>query len=442
MAQDLTRRRFLIRTGGAAAALTLPSIWPGRVLGANERLGIAAIGVGGKGDSDLAFCEGETVVALCDVDETNAAGAFQRHRTVPRYRDYRAMLEKESPRIDAVTVSAPDHIHAPASALALRLGKHVYCQKPLTHSIQEARVLTELAREKKVATQMGNQGYSHPGTRRLAELVRGGALGTVREAHVWTDRPIWPQGVGRPKETPPVPPTLDWDLWLGPASERPYHPDYVPFKWRGWWDFGTGALGDMGCHNMGLFFLALDPKAPISVEAESSGSNGETFPSWSVITYVFPGEEGKPGPKLVWYDGGKKPPASLAKGKTLPANGVILVGEKDSLFVPSYWGEGEFLSGAKVEDMKAIPELWPKREGAARENDQPHHLEWIEAAKGGPRPLSSFEHSGPMTESVLLGNVALAVGKKIEWDSKSLTARGVPEAARYIRREYRKGWGL
>jgi predicted dehydrogenase len=356
-----------------------------------------------------------------------------------RYTDYRKMLDEEK-GIDAVTVSTPDHTHAHAALLALRRGKHVYCQKPLTHSIHEARVLTETAREKKVATQMGNQGYAEPMTRRLAEIVRAGVLGRVREAHVWTDRPIWPQGIDRPPETPPIPDTLDWELWLGPAPHRPYHPAYVPFKWRGFWDFGTGALGDMGCHNMGLPFLALDLRDPATIEAVSSGISKETAPKWSIITYEFPERGGRPPVKMIWYDGGKKPPAELLKGQPAAQNGVLLVGEKDSLFVPNYWGGGWLLSGKKLEELKNIPETYPRLPGAEDDNDLAHHIEWIAAAKGGPRPLSSFDDSGPLTETVLLGNLALRVGKKIEWDAKAMKARNVPEAASFIHREYRKGW--
>ena len=221
---------------------------------------------------------------------------------------------------------------------------------------------------------------------------------------------------------------------------RPYHPAYVPFKWRGFWDFGTGALGDMGCHNMGLAFLALELRDPLSVEATSSGVNEETAPSFSVITYVFAGRDGGPEQKLVWYDGGKKPPADLVKGRKLPSNGIILAGEKDTLFVPSYWGGGAFLSGAQMDDLKEVPQLFPRLEGAEQENDEPHHLEWLAACKGGPEPLSSFAHSGPMTEAVLLGNVALRLGRKIEWDAKALKVKGAPEADRYLRREPRAGW--
>jgi predicted dehydrogenase len=352
------------------------------------------------------------------------------------------MLEKEGEGIDAVTVSTPDHMHAPAALTAMKLGKHVYCQKPLTHTVYEARQMATVARQQKVATQMGNQGHSNPDTRRLVELIQGGVLGKVREIHVWTDRPgsWWPQGIDRPnpKEPPKVPDTLDWDLWLGVAPSRPYDPAYVPFRWRGFWDFGTGALGDMACHNMDLAFFALQLRDPIRVEAESSEVNGETAPVWSIITYEFPPRGNQPGVKLVWYDGGKKPAPELAKSKELPGNGVIMIGDNDTLFVPSYWGPGSFLSGAKVEDFKNIPEKLPR----LPEFEKNHHQEWLNACKGGPKALSNFDYSGPMTEAVLLGNVALRVGTKIEWDAKKFKVTNVPEANHYLRTEYRKGWDV
>jgi predicted dehydrogenase len=437
----ITRRRFLGAGAALAGAAAFPAVWPRSVLGANEKLDIAGIGAGGKGEVDVSCSASENIVALCDVDQKNAAATYARFPMAKRYTDFRKMLEEEK-GIDAVTISTPDHTHVHPALMALRMGKHVYCQKPLTHSIHEARLLAETAREKKVATQMGNQGYAHPGTRRMAEIVRAGVLGRVREAHVWTDRPIWPQGIGRPADRPPVPETLDWDLWLGPAPARPYHPAYVPFNWRGFWDFGTGALGDMGCHNMGLPFLALDLRDPVTVEATASGINAETAPAWSVITYEFPERDGRPPVKLVWYDGKKKPPADLLRGQPAAQNGVLLVGEKDSLFVPSYWGDGWLTSGRKLEELAGIPETYPRLPGGEKDNDLAHHLEWIAGAKGGPRPLSSFEDSGPLTETVLLGNLALRAGKKIEWDAKAMKARNAPEAEGFIRREYRKGWEL
>src|SRR3989475_4523002 len=308
MTQRVTRRRFLKAGAALAGALSFPAVVDRKTLGANERLQIAGIGAGGKGAVDVGYSSVEAIVSLCDVDEQNARETFTKFPAAKKYTDYRKMLEAEDKNIDAVTVSTPDHNHAPASIMAMRMAKHVYCQKPLTHSVFEARRMAEVAREKKVATQMGNQGYAHTGTRRLVEVIQGGVLGNVHEVHVWTDRPIWPQGVDRPSDSPPVPSTLAWDLWLGPAPQRPYHPAYVPFKWRGWWDFGTGALGDMGCHNFDPVFRALKLGPPISVEASSTRVNEETYPLASIDTYHFAARGEMPPLQLVWSHGGMRPP--------------------------------------------------------------------------------------------------------------------------------------
>lgn len=435
----LTRRQFLHRTAFAAGAVAFPFVSARNVLGANARLNVAAIGAGGKGAVDIGYCKGENVVALCDVDQRNAAGSFKAFPEAKQFKDFRVMLDKEGRNIDAVTVSTPDHTHFHAAAMAMKLGKHVYVQKPLTHSVWEARALAKLAREKKVVTQMGNQGHSEVGTRRLVELVQAGVLGEVKEIHVWTDRPIWPQGIERPPRIP-MPYTLDWDLWLGPAPWREFHDGCVPFKWRGFWDFGTGAIGDMGCHNMDLAYFALDLRDPLAVEATSSGVNAETAPKWSVITWEFPKRGKLPPLKLTWYDGGKKPDAALAKVQKFPGNGCVFVGSKDSLYVPNYWGAGSFVSGAKMEDFKEIPQKLPRFPGADKDNDAAHHLEWIAACKGEGKALSSFDYAGAMTESVLLGNVALRAGKRIEWDAKKLKVTNAPEANDFIRNVYRKGW--
>ena len=445
MPTHTTRRHLLKRAAAAAGALALPAIASGRVLGANERLNVAGIGVGGKGRSDISCCDGENVVALCDVDQQRAAASFERFPKAKRYTDFRRMLEREGKHIDAVTVSTPDHVHAHAAIMAMNMGKHVYCQKPLAHSIHEARLMRQTAARTGVATQMGNQGHSRARTRRLVELIRGGALGTVHEVHVWTDRPIWPQGIGRPAATPPVPGHLDWDLWLGPAPARPYHPAYVPFKWRGWWDFGTGALGDMGCHLMDLPFWALGLRDPLSIEARSSGGNDQTAPNWSVIDYAFGPRGTQPAVKFTWYDGGRKPPATLINEPLREAkNGVILVGDKDTAYVSRHWGGARFVSGARLEDFKDIPQVLPRGSGADKEEniDRLNHLEWIAACKGGAPALSNFDNAGPLTESVLLGNVALRAGQKIEWDAKNLKVTNVADANQYVRRAYRKGWEL
>jgi len=435
----LTRRQFTRRTIAASAtAVAAPIFVPQTAFGANDRLNVAAIGAGGKGTVDIAGCARENIVALCDVDQVRASQSFTKYPKATRYSDFRVMLEKEGDRIDAVTVSTPDHTHAVASAMAMKMGKHVYCQKPLTHTVDEARILTQLARHHKVATQMGNQGHSNPDSRRLVELIRGGVLGDVKEVHVWTDRPIWPQGIKRPEGQATVPKTLDWQLWLGPAANRPYQPAYVPFKWRGFWDFGTGALGDMGCHNQDLAYWALDLRDPTSVAATGPEVNHESAPKWSIITLQFPQRGERPPVKLVWYDGGKKPSADLVKGRQLPANGSIFVGSKDTLYIPNAWGAGEFLSGAKTADFKQIAEDLVKPSNF----NNHHYQEWIDACKGGKPALSNFDYAGPMTEAVLLGNVALRAGETIHWDAKNMRITNVSEANQYIHHRYRAGWRL
>jgi len=358
------------------------------------------------------------------------------------------MFDEMAKGIDAVFVATPDHHHAPASMLALAHRKHVYCEKPLTHSIYEARRLAEAARQAKVATQMGNQGMSSEGTRLLVEFIQAGAIGPVREVHVWTDRPVnwWPQGVDRPAYTDPVPAGLDWDLFLGPAPERPYaevHRDgpfkgkkvYHPFVWRGWWDFGTGALGDIACHAMAPAFWALGLGLPAAVEARHSGCNTETFPNWSVITYEFPARGERPPAKLVWYDGKQKPPRppELEPERNLGDNGSLFVGEKGAILLDQ---APRLLPEAKMKEYKrpdpSIPRV-PKDD---------HHEDWFLACKGGRPACSNFDFAGPLTEAALVGNLAIRFGKRIEWDGPAMKATNAPEAAPLVRREYRKGWTL
>jgi len=436
----INRRRFLYTTSAAASGLLLPAnlvhaaVKPRRV-SPNEKLNIAAIGAGGQAATDINGCAAENIVALCDVDQKRLEERGAKFPKAKLFRDYRKMLE-EMKEIDAVTVTTPDHHHAFAAMMAMKLGKHVYCQKPLTHSIWEARMLRETAAKSKVVTQMGNQGHSYDSTRRIVELIQAGVLGDVREVHVWTDRPIWPQGIERPKDTPAKPDYMDWELWIGPAPMRPYHPDYAPFKWRGWWDFGTGAPGDMGCHNSDAAYWALKLDAPISVEAESSGVNSETCPKWSIVRSEFPARGKMPPVTLTWYDGGKRPSRDLADGTELPLNGTIIIGSKGKIAFRDWNPNGfRLLPEGQFKDFKGPAPTIPRApEGPYRE--------WIEACKGGPPCLSNFDYAGRLTEFVLLGNVALRAGKKIEWDAKQLRAKNCPEADQFIRREYRKGWEL
>jgi predicted dehydrogenase len=434
------RRRFLVTSTALASGLLLPSslvraaVRP-RPVSPNEKLNIAAIGAGGQGATDINGCAGENIVALCDVDRKRLEERGAKFPKARLFRDYRQMLETMK-EIDAVIVSTPDHHHAHAAVMAMRLGKHVYCQKPMSHSVWEARLMRDVAATTKVVTQMGNQGHAFDSTRRLVELVQAGAIGEVREVHVWTDRPIWPQGIERPKEAQAVPEHLDWDLWLGPAPQRPYHGAYAPFNWRGWWDFGTGAPGDMGCHNADAAFWALKLDAPASVEAESSGVNSETCPKWSIVRSDFPKRGELPPVTITWYDGGKLPSRDLVGGEALPKNGTIFVGSKGKIVFKDWNPDGfRLLPEDQFKDFKGPAQSIP------RASEGPYK-EWIAACKGGPVCLSNFDYAGRLTEFVLLGNVALRAGKRIEWDAEKLRATNCPEADAFIRREYRKGWEL
>jgi predicted dehydrogenase len=437
------RREFLGRsllfTGGVLlSGCHAPHVSRGRVLGANDRLRIASVGVGGKGWTDVNRVGHQDIVGICDVDANNLAKAGAKFPSARRFADWREMFDQLGNTIDAVTVSTPDHTHFPPSIRAIRHGWHLFCQKPLTHTVWEARELTRAAKAAGVATQMGNQGISHPLMRRDAELVKGGAVGTVRELHCWTDRPgnWWPQGIQRPTDRPPVPKELSWDLWLGTAPERPYHPAWAAFKWRAWWDFGTGAVGDMGCHLLNLAGLVLDMAEPTSVEVVSvEGANDETGPLRSHIVWDMPARKGRPAFKFHWYDGGSKPSADLFPGTALDRNGVLVVGSSDTLLT-SFEGGASFRSGRRYEDFAAIPELFEKY----TDFEPSHYAEWIRACKGGPRALSSFDTAGPITETILLGNIAVRTGKRLEWDSKNLRVTNVEEANRLVRTRYRPGF--
>jgi predicted dehydrogenase len=431
-----SRRTFLKQTMLSGMGFSIASCnYLQRGASPNEKLNIGIIGAGGKGKSDAknAAKDGDNVVAICDVDLQRGAQTFKRFPKARIYTDYRVMLENE--KLDAVTISTPDHHHYAATLTAMQLGLHVYCQKPLTHSPWEARQLLEASRRYKVATCMGNQGTAHDGLREAAEVVQSGAIGKVREAHVWTNRPVWPQGIARPSESQEVPATLHWDLWLGPAPERPYHKSYCPFTWRGWWDFGTGALGDMACHTANLTFLALKLGAPVAVEAETSGVNAESPPVASKICFEFPARGDLPPVKLFWYDGGNMPPTGVLGDIELPKTGSYLVGDKGILYSPDDYGKKYFLlPEEKFADFKLPPQTFPRSPG--------HTEEWLRACKGGLPALSNFEYAAPFTEAILLGNVALRCGRRIEWDSDNIKVTNFDEANQYVRRSYRKGWDV
>jgi len=447
--EHLSRRRFVRR----AAAVAAFSVVPRHVLGGprhvapSEKLNIAGIGVGGRGADDLRGVESENIVALCDVDWRSAAGTFRRYPDAKQYRDFREMLDKEGRGIDAVVVATPDHVHAVASMAAIKRGKHVYCEKPLTRTVHEARTLAKAAREAKVATQMGNQGMAFEGNRLIKEWLWDGAIGPVREVHVWSDRPThqgklplwWAQGIERPKDTPPTPDHLDWDLWLGPAPYRPYHPAYVPFRWRGWWDFGSGGLGDMGIHNLAPVFTALKLGAPTSVHASSTAVYEETLPLACTVHYEFPARGDRPAVTLHWYDGGliaARPP-ELEDSRELPReDGLIFVGDRGKMLVTGWGGNSpRLIPEAKMKAYKLPPKSLPRSIG--------HYADWIKACKEATPTESSFDFAGPMTEAVLLGTIAVRLGgRTLLWDSERMKVTNSPQANAYLHYPYRESWTL
>ena len=433
----VTRRSFLKTAAAAAPLVVLPHVAFGE-----SKLNIAVIGAGGRGSEDLQQLDDENIVALCDVDQERAAGSFKKYPNAKRYTDFRVMLEKEK-GIEAVVVATPDHTHAVAAMAAIKHGKHVYCEKPLTRTVRESRLLAEAARNAKVATQMGNQGMAFEGNRLINEWIWAGAIGPVREVHGWSDRPthdgklFWAQGVERPTETPPVPVTLDWDLWLGPAPYRPYNPAYVPFAWRGWWDFGSGGLGDMGIHNLAPVWSALKLGAPVAVESSSTLVNQETLPLATLVHYEFPAREDMPPVRLHWYDGGMIPPrpAELEPDRELNReDGLLFVGDSGTILVEGWGGESpRLIPESRMKDFARPPETLPRSIG--------HWAEWVAACKGGEPGRSNFDFAGPLTEAVLLGTVSVRTGKRLTWDSQNMTT-GDAEADGYLQYQYRDGWSL
>jgi hypothetical protein len=455
-----SRREFLRASALAAAAVSFPYV--GNVLGANDRLNVACIGVGGKGDSDTneaARC-GANLVALCDVDENTLARKAQKYPEAKRYRDFRKLLEEMDKSIDAVTVSTPDHCHAIASGVAMKLGKHVFCQKPLTQTVYEARLIRQLAKEKKVATQMGNQGSAGGGLRRAVEVVQAGVLGPVRELHVWTNRPIWPQGIERPQHEDPVPANLDWDLWIGPAPMRPFSQGtYHTFNWRGWCDFGTGALGDMACHTVNLPFRALKLGYPTLVETEESSQVfKETYPKTSRIRFEFPQREDMVPLKFWWYDGNPaerdvkpmRPPAELTKEVAemhdkMPVAGCLLVGDKGKLFSPDDYGSQSFLMVKDETEYNALNQHEAARAVPSQMPRSPGHMqEWFRMMRDGTPAYSNFDIAAYLTEIILLGCIATraGVGRKMQWDGPNMKSPNCPEAAQFVQRQNRPGWAV
>ena len=396
---------------------------------ANEKLNVALIGCGGRGAANLAGVRGENVVALCDVDQRRAADTFKKYAGVKKFRDYRKMLDTMDRQIDAVVVSAPNHIHVPASVTAMRMGKHCYCEKPLAHSVHEARLAAQVAAEQGVATQMGTQIHAGSNYRRVVELIRSGAIGPVSECHVW----IGPGqgGFDRPAETPPAPQGLDWDLWVGPAPERPYHPCYVPHDWHYWWDFGGGRLGNLGCHYMDLPFWALGLRHPTEVRAQGPPAHAESTPTTLTVRYEFAARGKMPEVTMFWRHG--DPPAILDEnGLPKWSTGVLFVGSQG--FLQANYTKRVLFPETKFADFRPPDPTIADSIG--------HHREWINACKTGSPTTCNFDYSGALTETVLLGNVVHRLGEKVEWDAENLKASNCPEADKYLRREYREGWRL
>ncbi|WP_205511196.1 Gfo/Idh/MocA family protein [Longitalea arenae] len=467
-----SRREFLKNTSIAAAGFF---IVPRHVLGRgyiapSDKLNIAGIGAGGKGASDLTeFAKSPKVniVALCDVDDRQAVKTRERFPNAPYYQDFREMLEKEKKNIDAVSVSTPDNTHAVAALSAMQLGKHVYCQKPLTHDIYEARILAEAAKKYKVVTQMGNQGGSGDGVRKMKEMVDAGLVGDVHTVHCWTNRPVWPQGIPTPSGSFEVPKEVNWDLWLGPAKKIDYNPAYLPFNWRGWWAFGTGALGDMACHIMDPVFRILPIDYPSSVECSvatiykemwNDSMNPDGCPPSSIMHLTYPRKDGKGNIKVSWHDGGLMPerPEELLPEEPMGNwdGGVIMVGTKGKIMCDCY-GANPRLLPTRLMKEKKMPKETIKRvpEG--------HYIQWVNACMEGYGKgvtSSPFDYAGPFTESILMGNLAIrsfmmknpnAKGdnrypgrKRLLWDAKNMKITNFEEANQFVKREYREGWSL
>jgi predicted dehydrogenase len=482
---SFSRRKFIAKTATAVAGI---SIVPRHVLGGvgytapSDMLNIAGIGVGGMGAGNLKSITGQNIVALCDVDLKYAAGTFNDYPKAKKFKDYRVMFEERGNEIDAVVIATPDHTHAIIAAASMKMGKHVYLQKPLTHSIYESRYLTRLAKETGVATQMGNQGHSGEGTRLFAEWIQNGEIGDPVEAHSWTNRPIWPQGLERPETTPPVPDSLDWNLFIGPAEFRPYHPAYTPWSWRAWWDFGTGALGDMGCHLIDPVYFALNLGQPSSFEGSSSQVNTESAPVAEKVIYHFPKRENlpkvnMPALKFIWYDGGLLPerPNGIEPGRIMGdgGGGAMVVGTKGTIICSTY-GRDPYIVGREKNPPK-VEKVIPRIESN-------HEMDWVRACKESKEnrveASSHFGYSGPFNEVVVMGNLAVrlqSLKKNLEWDGDNMRITNITDdeeirvvasdkftltegrpkfdtkyetinakkaAEEYIKHSYREGWDL
>lgn len=445
----VSRRTFV---SASASTLFACNYFPGKLFGADapsNKLNIAGIGVGGQGGGNVRICSGtENIVALCDVDDVYAAHTFERHPKAAKYKDYRVMLEKQKD-IDAVVIGTPDHTHAVITLAAMQAGKHVYCQKPLTHTVHEARTITEAARKYKVQTQMGNQGHSWEPIRLLREWIQSGEVGEVKEIHAWSDRPIGGPSYANfavrelPKGGEKIPSTLDWDLWLGPSKMREYSSAYTPFKWRGWLDYGTGALGDMGCHILDPSFWALDLGSPVSVQAEvehvKPELSTEVFPISSKVIFQFPARGKMPPLKLTWFDGHftvPRPPM-LEAGRQMPESGAVIYGSKETLMHDSHGASGlRVIPENRMLTFKRPAKTLPRVTGK-------HEEDWIRACKDGKPASSHFEYGGALTEMVLLGVIAMRVpNEKLEWNGAKMQFTNNAQANEFVKATYREGWSL
>ena len=443
----ISRRQFVATTAMASSFLLVPRHV---VAGSGEdapsaKLNIAGIGIGGMGANNLVNLASQNIVALCDVDLNYAAKTIAKYPKAKVWTDYREMLEKQKD-IDAVLIATPDHTHAVIAMAAIKAGKHVYCQKPLCHDLHEARLLTQAAAVSKVATQMGIQGHSGEGLRLICEWIWAGAIGEVREVDAWCSLSYYPwghaywsskYGAARPADTPALPDKLNWDLWLGPAPERPYHPAYHPAVWRCWWDFGNGMMGDRGAHSLDSVVSSLKLGPPSSVEATSCGLNPDTHPLSAIVTFQFPARAGLPPVKLTWYEGTRPPcPPQLEAGHDLPdQGGVIFKGSKGALMCGVYGESPRLIPETAMQAYQRPPKTLPRIKGS-------HEMDWVNAAKAGVQPGAHFGYSGPLTETCLLGNIAKRVDARIEWNSANLKITNLPDANKYVRAEYRKGWTL
>ncbi|MFA5817035.1 MAG: Gfo/Idh/MocA family oxidoreductase [Bacteroidales bacterium] len=491
ISKNYSRRNFLKNAAIATAGISIISSHTVSGLGhkaPSDKLNIAGIGIGGKGHPNLVGMATENIVGLCDVDWKYADLCFKEFPKAKRYWDWRKMFDEMSGSIDGVMVATADHTHAAIAATALSLGKHVYCQKPLTHSVYESRLLTKLAAKHKVATQMGNQGNSGHGVRQLCEWIWNGEIGEIREVHAWTDRPIWPQGLQRPAQVMTAPKTLDWDLFIGPAKVRPFHEAYTPWNWRGWWDFGTGAFGDMACHVLDPVFQSLKLGYPEKVQGSSTMINTESAPQAETVKFSFPARDNMPkvampAVKVYWYDGGLLPSVfdMLPEGENLMADGLggcLFVGSQDTLICGCGGFNSRLLSGR----IPQVSPYLPRIPGAIGYVDGPHEQDWIRACKESPvnrvEPTSNFAYSGPFNETVLLGVLAIrlqGLNKSLKWDAENMKFSNIFEteelkivtadefkvidghpnfntqyarfnalecASEYIRHTYRDGWNL